>query len=66
MTALKDIKDADCIVLAVAHDAFKDITLDKMNSMFKECPQNEKVVIDVKSILNKTEMLELGYCYWRL
>lgn len=66
LTALKDIKDADCIVLAVAHDAFKDITLDKMNSMFKDCPQNEKVVIDVKSILNKTEMLELGYCYWRL
>lgn len=66
LTDLKDIKDADCIVLAVAHDAFKDITLDKMNSMFKECPQNEKVVIDVKSILNKTEMLELGYCYWRL
>lgn len=66
LTALKDIKDADCIVLAVAHDAFKDITLDKMNSMFKECPQNEKVVIDVKSILNKTEMTKQGYRYWRL
>jgi nucleotide sugar dehydrogenase len=66
LTALKDIKDADCIVLAVAHDAFKDITLDKMNSMFKECPQNEKVVIDVKSILDKKEMLRSGYRYWRL
>ena len=66
LTALKDIKDADCIVLAVAHDAFKDITLHKMNSMFKECPQNEKVVIDVKSILDKKEMLRSGYRYWRL
>ena len=66
LTDLKDIKDADCIVLAVAHDAFKDITLDKMNSMFKGCPQNEKVVIDVKSILDKKEMLRSGYRYWRL
>lgn len=66
LTDLQNVKDADCIVFAVAHDTFQNITYDKINSMFKECPQNEKVVIDVKSILNKTDMINSGYWYWRL
>lgn len=63
---LSEIKEADCVVLAVAHNEFKTMGLKKLDSMFKDCPNEEKVVIDVKSILDKAEFQRLGYCYWRL
>lgn len=58
--------DADCLVIAVAHEEFKGWPFSKWESFFKECPTNERVIIDIKSILNKTEVTESGYHYWRL
>jgi UDP-N-acetyl-D-galactosamine dehydrogenase len=63
---LNTIKDADCVVLAVAHNEFKLLSIKEIDSLFKECPNSEKNIIDVKSILNKQEIEELGYQYWRL
>lgn len=58
--------DADCIILAVAHNAFVGLTLQEVNGMFKPSKQEEKVLIDVKSILNKSEAEKAGFLYWRL
>lgn len=66
LVALHNIKDADCIVLAVAHNQFKNMSIKQIDNMFKECPNNEKVIIDVKSILDKNELENRGYSYWRL
>lgn len=66
LTPLEKIKDADCIVFAVAHNEFKEISLSKIDGMFKELPNNEKVIIDVKGLLNKKEIEAKGYGYWRL
>jgi UDP-N-acetyl-D-galactosamine dehydrogenase len=63
---LEDVKEADCLVFAVAHDEFKNMDLNKIDSMFRDCNNNERVIIDVKSILNKKEVEEQGYSYWRL
>ena len=63
---LKDIHDADCVILAVAHKEFKALSLKDIDEMFAPMPSNEKVLIDVKSVLNKTEIEAAGYCYWRL
>lgn len=63
---MKDVKDADCIVLAVAHDAFKRISWEELESLFGEFDNNEKVLIDVKSILDRSDIEEKGYSYWRL
>ncbi|WP_054957484.1 nucleotide sugar dehydrogenase [Paenibacillus dakarensis] len=60
------INDADCVVFAVGHDYFKDLTIVQIDRMFRDLPNNEKVIIDVKSILNKTELQEKNYSYWRL
>lgn len=60
------INNADCLVFAVAHDMFKDITIDEMDNMFGELPNKEKVIVDVKSILDKKEIERHGFCYWRL
>ena len=59
---IDSVTDADCLVFAVAHNEFKNIDIDKM---FKNCEDNEKVVIDVKSILDRSKM-NSNYIYWKL
>jgi len=63
---LKDLNNLDCLVIAVAHKEFLEISNDVISKMFKDMPTNKKVIIDVKGIKNKEEMKELGFTYWRL
>lgn len=66
LTKLEDIKDVDCIILAVAHNKFKELSLEKLKSLFKESNDNEKVLIDVKGLHSVKELKESGMKYWRL
>ncbi|WP_404469083.1 nucleotide sugar dehydrogenase [Sutcliffiella horikoshii] len=63
---LTEIKDADCLVFAVAHNEFNNFKVDDISKLFKESPTEEKVIVDVKSILNKQDIKKLGYRYWSL
>ncbi|MCA1033484.1 nucleotide sugar dehydrogenase [Bacillus infantis] len=63
---LEDVKDADCLVLAVAHDVFKQMSWDEIDSFYGDFENKDKVFIDVKSIFNRYEIEEKGYSYWRL
>ena len=63
---LKDIHDADCVILAVAHKEFKALSLADIDAMFVSAPNDEKVLIDVKSVLDKNAIEAAGYRYWRL
>lgn len=63
---IETVKNVDCIVLAVSHDKFKEITIKQLDTMFKNISNNKKVIIDVKSILDKKLIDSLGYRYWRL
>ena len=62
----KDAYDADCVVLAVAHEEYKTRSLKEWDSFFKDGKNDEKVLIDIKGILNNDEVTKAGYCYWRL
>lgn len=64
--ALEEIRDADCVILAVAHREFMDLTPEQLDRLFASMPNEEKVIIDVKSILPKERLLAAGYRYWRL
>ena len=64
--ALEQIRDADCVILAVAHREFMGLTPETLDRLFAPMPNDEKVIIDVKSILNKEQLLAAGYRYWRL
>lgn len=66
LTKLDDIKDVDCIILAVAHNLFKELSLNKLKLLFKESNDNEKVLIDVKGLYSVKELKESGMKYWRL
>jgi len=66
LVSLEDLHDMDCVVFAVAHEVFKDINMAKLEMLFGNSPNNEKIIIDVKSTLNKDEVEQQGYRYWRL
>lgn len=66
LTKLEDVKDADCVIVAVAHNEFKAMSLNDIKALFKECPDNEKVLIDVKGLYKVSDLDESGMKYWRL
>ena len=67
LTNLEDVKDVDCIIFAVAHDEFKNLTLDEIDELFKkDAKPSEKVLVDVKGIKTIDELNKMGYRYWRL
>lgn len=63
---IKDIKDADCLVFAVAHDEFKNMSWKQIDSLFGSFDNSEKIIVDVKSVLDKVAVKKLGYSYWSL
>lgn len=63
---LKDVRDADCIIFAVGHREFKELCMDEIDRMYADMPNNQKVLIDIKSIMPKDRMKSMGYTYWSL
>lgn len=66
LTELKDAKDADCVIVAVAHDEFKALSLDGIKRLYRDCADNEKVLIDVKGLYKPEELEKSGLKWWRL
>lgn len=62
-TDMKDIKDMDAIVLAVAHEAFRELSLRDIDPFYGE---GKKILFDLKGLQNKREFEMAGYSYWRL
>ncbi len=58
--------DADCIVLAVAHEEYRRRSLPEWDAFFGKSNNSEKVIIDIKGILDNSEVTKAGYRYWRL
>ena len=63
---LENVKDADCLVFAVAHEEFKSMNIQEIEELFADIDNSEKVIIDVKSILTSDYIKEMGYSYWCL
>lgn len=63
---ISTVKDCDAVILAVAHDEFKNLTQSDFEKMFKSGDNSAKVLIDIKGILDRKEYENLGYNYWRL
>ncbi len=60
---MNTIKDMDAVILAVAHDSFSNLSMDDMDAFFGE---GQKVLLDIKGLLNRKEYEAAGYSYWRL
>lgn len=77
---LEDICEVDAVILAVSHDEYKSLTLDKIKSFYNnryfnldevaitqdEVSINKNVLIDIKGIINRKEAEMNDFLYWRL
>ena len=61
---MDSLSDLDAVILAVAHDQFTTLTTEDIGKLYK--PVGQKILLDLKGILNKKEYLSQGYLYWRL
>ena len=59
-----DIRDADCLVLLVAHDTYRQRSLQDWKKYYRSGAQ--PVLIDVKSIYGRVAAERAGYTYWCL
>jgi UDP-N-acetyl-D-galactosamine dehydrogenase len=66
LTKLDDVCDADCIIVAVAHNEFKALSLHEISSLFKSVDNDKKVLIDVKGLYKVSELKNSGMSFWRL
>ena len=64
--SFEELKELDCIILAVAHEVYRNLSIDALDALFAQLPANEKVVIDIKSILKRDALDDAGFRYWRL
>lgn len=60
---IANVRDMDAVVLAVAHDEFATFTMSDMEIFFGV---GQKVLLDIKGLLNREEYENAGYLYWRL
>ena len=66
LTALEDVKDADCVIVAVAHEEFRAIPAERYKQFFRAGDDAEKVLIDVKGIFDIQDLRRSGMRWWRL
>ncbi len=66
LTDLKDVHDADCVIVAVAHKEFRALSLDAIEKLFKDTDNSQKVLLDVKGLYSVEELEASGMSYWRL
>lgn len=63
---ISELKDLDCLIIAVMHKEFKELSIEDIQKMFKEKDNSKNIIIDVKGAKNKQELQSLGFSYWRL
>lgn len=66
LTDIKDISDADCVIMAVAHKEFKELGLEGVEKLFRDTDNANKVLLDVKGLYTVEELEAPGMKYWRL
>ncbi len=66
LKTMDDAKDADCIIIAVAHNEFKAMSLTDIKALFKLCDDDKKVLLDVKGLYKVADLEASGMRWWRL
>lgn len=67
LTAWDDVPKADCVIIAVGHNEYRNMSVMQLRDLFKsELKDEEKVLIDVKSLYRMDELRASGMRFWRL
>ena len=60
-----ELKDADAVILAVSHKEYETLTMQQIDG-FYAANGRQKVLSDIKGMLDKDAYEKAGYLYWRL
>ena len=66
LTKMENVADADCVIVAVAHNEFKAMHLDEIKKMYRDGADDKKVLIDVKGLYKVEDLKTSGMEWWRL
>lgn len=67
LVPFSDIPKADCVIVAVGHGEYRSMSMMQLKELFKkESADDEKVLVDVKSLYRMDELKASGMRYWRL
>ena len=67
LTPWEDIPKADCVIVAVGHREFRSMSMMDLKSLFKDnLSDEEKVLVDVKSLYRMDELKASNMRFWRL
>ena len=66
LVRFEELPEADCVIVAVGHNEFRSMSMMQVKSLFKDCTDDEKVLIDVKSLYRMDELKASGMRFWRL
>ncbi len=66
LTPWDQIPKADCVIIAVGHNEYRNMSMMQISELFKAIPNREKVLIDVKSLYRLDELKASEMRFWRL
>ena len=67
LVPMEQLPKADCVIVAVGHKEFRSMSMMQLKTYFRdELPDEEKVLIDVKSLYRMDELRASGMRFWRL
>ena len=61
-----EIKNADCIIVAVGHDIFRNMGILQISKMFGVEKERQKILVDVKGLFSINDLKRMNINYWRL
>lgn len=67
LVRFENLPKADCVIVAVGHNEFRSMSMMQLKNLFKDgTPDDEKVLVDVKSLYRMDELRASGMRFWRL
>ena len=66
ITSFENAGEADCVIVAVAHNEFRKLSVADIKKLYKQIPDDEKVLIDVKGLYKIEDLETSGMLWWRL
>lgn len=61
---LEEMKGLDAIIIAVNHDEFKEYSIEDWSSFYAD--NQDKVLLDIKGVIDKENAVNNGFSYWGL
>ena len=67
LVPFEEVPKADCVIVAVGHNEYRAMSMMQLKALFKEeLADEDKVLIDVKSLYRMDELVASGMRFWRL